>query len=774
MRFFIEEAIPLETTECTDETITQLLTLEPPEESGKDSVEELLLKSDDVSRLMKMERRSDLDSKDQFNQSRRWFPYLDKFDAGSMHLSGGEVLETLDRPIGQSDELLRLYSYVRHQTVGIRSSAILFGLKSCIELGDLEFGRGIHTDALKFGLNISKFVGSSLIGLYSRCGDIEEAAKAFDEIIEKDIVAYTSLITGYAQVGDHRAYEAFRVAYHMQKEEIDPNRVTLVSLLQAASELGALEEGQSIHGYAIRRGIGCSDEVFETSLMDMYNKCGPPNMAATFFARMGSRTVGSWNALISRHLQLGQPLEALHLFFQMVQRNYELDLITLANGLLSCADLENLLVGKIIHAYIVRTGAQLDIVATTALIDMYLKCNHLILAREIFDRIEEKDVISFNVMIAGYLQNGFACQAIEVFYEMVGIGIRLNPVTIMSILSALSDLKDVRQGKCIHGYVFRRGFGSNTEIANQIIYMYTKCGFVQCASRIFKNIKRKDLVSWTSMMMGYLHQGHADEAVTLFRLMQRENLSPDSVTLICLLQAFAQLGFLNLAKEVHCLVQRVSLDIGIPVINSLITAYSKCGKLDMSRVLFEHMAGRCLVSWNTMIAAYGMHGRCVQALKLFDQMKKENVVPDDLTFRSVLAACSHSGLVEEGLHIFRSMKEEYSMIPSEEHYGCMIDLLSRAGRLEEAYDLLRCLPPRQSASALGALLAACRVHGNSEMGETVGRWLLDLEPQNPSTYGLVSNIYAGGEKWKEAAQVRALAKERSLKRTPGYSLIEFR
>ncbi|CAK9168987.1 unnamed protein product [Ilex paraguariensis] len=150
----------------------------------------------------------------------------------------------------------------------------------------------------------------------------------------------------------------------------------------------------------------------------------------------------------------------------------------------------------------------------------------------------------------------------------------------------------------------------------------------------------------------------------------------------------------------------------------------------MSRVLFEHMTGRYLVSWNTMIAAYGMHGRCVQALKLFDQMKKENVVPDDLTFRSVLAACSHSGLVEEGLHIFRSMKEEYSMIPSEEHYGCVIDLLSRAGRLEEAYDLLQCLPPRQSASALGALLAACRVYGNSEMGETVGSGevLEELDP----------------------------------------------
>ncbi|KAK9271645.1 hypothetical protein L1049_002008 [Liquidambar formosana] len=290
--------------------------------------------------------------------------------------------------------------------------------------------------------------------------------------------------------------------------------------------------------------------------------------------------------------------------------------------------------------------------------------------------------------------------------------------------------------------------------------------------QIFSRIKYKDLVSWTSMMMGYVYHGHADEAIALFRLIQREKLALDAVTLISLLQAFAQLGCLTLAKEVHCYIYRVLMERNRSIINSLVTTYAKCGELNMARNLFEHMIGRRLTSWNTIIAAYGMHGNCIEALKLFNQMKNEKVTPDEVTFTSVLSACSHSGLVEEGLHVFRSMTNNYSIVPCEEHYGCMVDLLSRAGRLEEAYDLVKCLPPRQSAPALGALLAACRDHKNTDMGEVVGRRLLDLVPENSSAYALVSNLYAESGKWDEVARIRAMAKQRGLKRIPGYSLIE--
>ncbi|XP_052195167.1 LOW QUALITY PROTEIN: putative pentatricopeptide repeat-containing protein At3g01580 [Diospyros lotus] len=673
---------------------------------------------------------------------------------------------------GHHIEVLNRYLDLRRRKIGVNGSAITFSVKSCSELGRLQFGKGIHLDAFKFGLSGDRFVGSSLVGMYCANGDADSASKVFDEITERDVVAYTSLITGFAESGVECAYEAFRIARSMQEEELYPNRVTLVSLLQAAGRLEAFKAGRSIHGYAIRRAVGSSDEIFETSLMDMYIKCGAMNVAASIFSKMSTRSVPSWNALIAGRLQMGCPLEALNLFSLMVQQNLEPDLVTLANVILSCADLKCLREGKSIHGYIIRAGIQLDLVASTALIDTYSKCNSLILARKIFSRMEEKDVVSFNVMMAGYFQNGCAIEAMEMFYEMVGGGNMPNFSTILSILSVFSALKDVRRGRCIHGYVFRHALELNTEIANQTIYMYAKCGYVESAREVFNRTEIKDLVSWTSMMMGYVHQGRADEAIAFFRLMKREKVMADSITILSLLQAVSQLGCLNLAKEVHSRVYRLAMEQESPIVNSLITTYSKCGKLDMASALFGQIGNRSLTSWNTMIAAYGMHGKCMQAIELFDQMEEEKVAPDEVTFTSLIFACSHSGLVEQGLRVFRLMKVEYLIIPSEEHYGCVVDLLSRAGRIEEAFGLVSCLPQTYRTSALGTLLAACRIHGNAQMGEVIGMQLLKLEPENPTAYGMVSNLYAEGGNWNDAARIKAMVKDRGLRRTPGYSLIE--
>ncbi|PRQ55700.1 putative tetratricopeptide-like helical domain-containing protein [Rosa chinensis] len=673
---------------------------------------------------------------------------------------------------GHFREVVRRYIHLRQWNIGLDSAAITFGCKSCIELSNLELGRGIHADAFKFGLNANGFVGSSLIGLYCGCGDIGDAYKVFDEITDPDVVVYTSIITGYAHIGDFRAYEAFEIAGRMQRQGLHPNRVTLVSLLQAASQLDALKEGRSVHGYAIRRGIGGFDEVFETSLMDMYNKCGAPKMAACIFGKMKKKTIGLWNVMIAGYLKSEQPLEAFRLFCQVMQEKYVPDLITFSNGILSCAHLSYLRQGKSIHGHLIRVGVELDLVATTSLVDLYSKCHKLIQARALFDRMEKKDAILYDVMMAGYLHNYFASEAMDIFLEMVEGGVKLNLGSILSVLSATSELKDIRKGKCIHGYVIRHGFDLNVEIANQTIYMYSKCGHIVCARQIFNKIIYRDLVSWTSMMMGYVHHGHADEAIFLFRLMQREQVEDDTVALLTLLQALCQLGCLNLVKEVHCHLYRVNTDNEISLTNSLITAYSKCGKLNMAANLFDHAVKRCPTSWNAMILAYGMHGKCMEALMVFEQMKSEKVEPDEVTFTSILTACSHSGMVNEGLRVFKSMVEDFSIIPCEEHYGCMVDLLSRAGLLEEAYKLVKSLPSRLRGSTLGTLLAACKLHGNTEMGEDLGRRLLDLEPKNSSAFAMVSSLYAEGGKWGEVVRIRATEKGRGLKRTPGYSLIQ--
>ncbi|KAM2587207.1 hypothetical protein TB1_044416 [Malus domestica] len=330
---------------------------------------------------------------------------------------------------GQFDEVIRRYVDLRRWNLGLDSG----------------------------GITSNGFVGSSLIGLYSRCGFVDDAAKVFDEITERDIVVYTSIITGYAQSGDQRACEAFGFARRMQRQGMHPNRVTLVSLLQAALQLETLKEGRSVHGYAIRRGIGGLDEVFETSLVDMYNKCGSPRMATCIFGEMDRKTIGPWNVMIAGYFKMEQPLEAFRLFCQVMEENFVPDLITLSNGILSCACLNYLCPGKSIHDYIIRAGIQLDLLTATAPVDLYSKSNMLIQSRELFDRMEKKDAISYDVMMTGYPHNNYASEAVDTFVEMVGEGIKPNLGSLLSLLSATSELKDIRKGRCIRGRVLRHG-----------------------------------------------------------------------------------------------------------------------------------------------------------------------------------------------------------------------------------------------------------------------------------------------------------------------------
>ena len=672
---------------------------------------------------------------------------------------------------GHYVEVLNRYLNSKQRKNGLDGSAITFCVKSCVASGRFEFGRGVHVDSIKVNLNSDCFVGSSLIGLYSEYGRMDDAYKVFDEITNKDLVAYTSMITAYAKCGGSCAYEAFKIAYRMQEQWLRPNRVTLVSLLHTAAKLGALEEGRAIHGYATRTGIGLSDEIFETSLVDMYCKCGDVGLAASVFGKMDARTVGSWNTLIAAYLHRGQALEAFDLFCQMMHREILPDLVTLGNSILSCTKLNYLRQGKSIHGYMNRMGVEPDLLATTALVGLYSKVD-VTKARKLFEGLRNKDAVIYNVMMAGYLENELLVEAINVFCEMVKMNVRLNVASFLNLISAVSNLRDVKLVRSIHGYVLRHQFIMNMEIANQIIHTYARFGYTLYAKEVFNRMRYRDLVSWTSMIMGHVYHGHSNEAIILFRLMQRENLNIDSITLISLLQALSQLGCLSSVKEVHCLIYRVFHGRELSVNNSLITTYAKCGRIDMARCLFEQMTEWCLTSWNAMIAAYAMHGNSTEVLKLFDLMKSGEVGPDEVTFTSVLTACSHSGLVEEGLQVFRTMVKQYAMVPGEVHYSCIVDLLSRAGKLVEAYNLVRSMPSLHTSATLSALLSACRLYGNTEIGVAIAKQILKLQPNNSGSYVLVSNIFAEGGKWDEVAQIRAMTKDKEMKSTPGYSLIE--
>ncbi|KAG8050474.1 hypothetical protein GUJ93_ZPchr0009g1950 [Zizania palustris] len=493
---------------------------------------------------------------------------------------------------GYTEEVILLYKRLKVNQIGLDGKTITFGLKSCTELKNQYLGKAMHVDSLKLGLSVDKFVGSSLIGLYSKLGRMDNSQKVFKEIISKDVVAYTSMITGYSEIVDSTAWNAFVIATDMLQNNLEVNRVTLVSLLQIAGNLGALKEGKSIHCYSIRRAIGFSDDILETSTVNMYTRC-EAYQSATALLQNSKGTVASWNAMLSGLTRAGQSFNAVQCLFVMLHENKVTpDSVTFANMLSACAELRYFGYAASIHAYFIRRYIPMDVVLATALIDVYSKCTRIMLSRHLFDQLIVKDVVSYNTMMYGYLQNAMANEAISLLNCMMAEGIAPDFATVLSLLAAFADQRDLIRGRWIHGFAIRHGFCSELDVKNHILHMYSVCGIIVAAWAIFDSLEKKNLVSWTAMMKGCLSRGHVDEVVQLFQLMQKCEEKLDSVILITAIQAVSDLGHLK------------------------------------------------------VISAYAMHGYYNDVLEMFKKMGEKNIQPDGSTFSSVLTACSHAEFTE--------------------------------------------------------------------------------------------------------------------------------
>eukprot|EP01018_Ginkgo_biloba_P025296 Gb_38992 [translate_table: standard] len=391
--------------------------------------------------------------------------------------------------------------------------------------------------------------------------------------------------------------------------------------------------------------------------------------------------------------------------------------------------------GMEIHDDIMRAGFESDIFVGTALVDIYVKCGSLDFARQLFDRMYERDTLCWNAMVAGYAENGLACEALTCFKGMQLQGVKPNLFTVMSVIPACAQLSALQQGKSIHGYTIRSGIESDF-VRTAFMDMYAKCGSIDSASQLFDKLSERDIVSWSAIISCYAQNGHAKEALILFNKMQRIDTIQRNPTA----RLKTQLDYLGQHSASMC--QYISL------------------------------AMRNFVSWNAIILGYGMHGHGEDALALFPKMQQTGMKPDHVTFIGVLSACSHAGLVDEGWQYFDCMSREYGLKPKVEHYACLVDLLGRAGHLDEAYNFVKAMPLEPDAVVWGALLGACRIHGNTVLGEHVAEQLFELELENVGCYVLLSNIYAEAGRWDDVAKVRTLMKDRGLKKTPGCSLIE--
>ncbi|XP_058208709.1 pentatricopeptide repeat-containing protein At3g16610 [Rhododendron vialii] len=645
-------------------------------------------------------------------------------------------------------------------------------LGRCIESKSLKEAKTVHQHLLKNGNN-NPIVLGKLTRLYISFNELEVARRVFDEIPnperKNNVILWNQLIRAYAWKGPFgRAIDLY---YEMVESGVIPNKYTYPFVLKACSGLQAVEDGKMVHDQARRNGL-VSDVYISTSLVDFYAKCGCLVEARKVFDIMPERDVVAWNAMVAGSSLHGLYGDAMRLVVQMQEEGLCPNPSTVVAVLPAIGEVNGLSAGKAVHGYCLRRSFHSDLMVATGLLDMYGKCGCLVYASRIFDLMGMKNEVTWGAMIGAYVSCDFAIRSLELYDQMLRDGLCLSPVILGTILRACSNMTDLSRGRQIHGSIVKSGYLVDLMVGNTLLSMYAKCGIIEDAVRLFGEMESKDLVSHNAIISGCAQNGKAKEALVTFQEMKLSGLEPDSTTLVSFLPACSHLAALQHGACGHCysIVSGFSTDTSI--CNALIDMYSKCGKVDTARLVFDRMRTRDIVSWNAMIFGYGIHGLGKKAVLLFHDMEIAGLRPDDVTFICLLSACSHSGLVDEGKKCFFAMSQYFYITPRMEHYVCMVDLLGRAGLLYEALGFIEKMPCDPDFCVWSALLAACRTHGNIELGEEVSNKIQKMGHESSGNFVILSNMYSVAGRWDDAAHVRIKQRDQGFKKRPGCSWVE--
>ncbi|KAI5443704.1 pentatricopeptide repeat-containing protein At4g13650 [Lathyrus oleraceus] len=670
---------------------------------------------------------------------------------------------------GYEEEAMLLFSQMH--TSGICPTPYIFSsvLSACTKVNFFEFGKQLHGLVLKQGFSSETYVCNALVTLYSRSGNLISADLVFNAMLQRDRVSYNSLISGLAQQGySDRALALFK---KMNLDCLKPDCVTIASLLSACASAGALPIGKQFHSYAMKAGM-ISDIVVEGSLLDLYVKCSDIKTAHDFFIASETENVVLWNMMLVAYGQLDNLNESFQIFTQMQIDGIVPNQFTYPSILKTCTTLGAIDLGEQIHTQILKTGFQFNVYVSSVLIDMYAKHGKLDTALKIFRRLKENDVVSWTAMIAGYTQHNKFVEALNLFKEMQDQGIQSDNIGFASAISACAGIQALDQGRQIHAQSCLSGYSDDLSIGNALVSLYARCGKVREAYSAFDKIFAKDNVSWNSLISGFAQSGYFEEALKIFAQMNKTGLKINSFTFGSAVCAAANAANVRTGNQIHAMIKKTGYDSETEVSNALITLYAKCGCIDDSKRHFFEMPDKNEVSWNAMITGYSQHGCGFEALSLFEDMKQLDVLPNHVTFVGVLSACSHVGLVDEGVSYFRSMSEAHNLVPKPEHYACVVDLLGRSGLLSRARRFVEEMPIQPDAMVWRTLLSACNVHKDIDIGEFAASHLLELEPKDSATYVLLSNMYAVSGKWGCRDRTRQMMKDRGVKKEPGRSWIE--
>ncbi|CAM6003775.1 unnamed protein product, partial [Sphagnum balticum] len=596
-------------------------------------------------------------------------------------------------------------------------------IKACAGLGALEDGRLVHKQLIQSGFESDVFVGSSLVDMYAKCGSIKDAWRVFNKMSSRNVVTWTAMILGHVKCG--QGQKALELYEQMQQEGVQPDSVTFVGVLNACASLAALKEGRCVHQQIVECGWD-ADVFVGNSLVDMYAKCGSMEDAWRVFNKMPSRDVVTWTAMILGYVQCWQGQKALELFQQMQQEGVHPDSVTFVAVLNGCASVIALEEGRSVHVQIIQNGLDSEVFVGSSLVDMYAKCGSIEEACRVFSKMPSRDVVTWNAMVLGHVKCGQGQKALELFQQMQQEGVQPDSVTFVAALNACASVAALEEGRCVHHRIIQSCLELDVFEGSSLVDMYAKCGNIEDAWRVFNKMPSRNVVTWNAMVLGHVKCGQGQEALKLFQQMQQEGVQPNSVTFVGVLNACASMIALEEGRCVHQHIIRCGWDSDVFVGSSLVDMYAKCGSMEDAWSVFNKMPSRDVVTWTTILGGCAMHGHGKEALKHFERMCEEGVQPDDVTFICLLSACSHAGLVGEGMHCYASMVKDYMISAKLEHYTCMVDLLGRAGHLQEAENMVMAMPCKPHVAVWMALLSACRIHGHVEMAERIAKQILSL------------------------------------------------
>ncbi|KAA8537185.1 hypothetical protein F0562_029683 [Nyssa sinensis] len=646
-------------------------------------------------------------------------------------------------------------------------------LHDCAERRLVGETKAVHGYVLKSKFADEKFLVllNHVAHAYSKCSHLRAACEVFDKMTQRNVFSWTVMIVGATENGFF--HDGFKYFCEMQEYGILPDGFTYSAIIQSCIGLDCVDTGKMVHAHIIIRGF--TSHIFvSTSLLNMYSKLGKVEDSFQVFNAMTEHNEASWNAMISGLTSNGLHLEAYNHFITMKKEGFTPNMYTLVSVLKAIGKLGDVGKGKEVHTYVSELGMESNVPVGTALIDMYSKCGALCDARSVFDMNFTNCGVNmpWNAMISGYSQCRCSQEALELYVIMCQNNITSDIYTYCSVLNAISGLKCLQFGREVHGMVLKSGYDLMVlSVNNAIADAYSKCGSLEDVRKVFGRMEEKDVVSWTTMLTAYSQYSKWEEALAIFSWMREEGITPNQFTFSSVFVACAGLCFLEYGRQVHGLLCKARLDTDKCTESALIDMYAKCGSIIEAGKVFSSISNHDTVSWTAIISGYAQHGFVGDALQLFRRMEQSGVKPNAVTFLCVLFACSHGGMVVEGLHFFQSMEESYGVVPEMEHYACIVDLLGRVGRLNDAVEFIEKMPIEPTEMVWQTLLGACRIHGNVELGKRVAKKILSIRPEYSATYVLLSNTYMETGSFRDGIGLRNVMKERGVKKEPGCSWI---